>query len=59
MAKKKPAPDPVLIEVSFKPNIRTDGELAQVTIRQGTDEIHLTHEQARSLVLAISARCSL
>lgn len=47
------------ITVSFSPRLRTDGELVQATITQGADQIQLTHEQTRSLVLTLSARCSL
>lgn len=47
------------INVLFSPRLRTDGELVNVTLTQGPNEILLTHEQTRSLVLTLSARCSL
>lgn len=50
------------ISVQFSPQMRTDGEMVRVTITQkrGHDEeqILLTEEQARSLVLAINTRLS-
>lgn len=58
MAKTK-TQDPMPINVSFSPRLRTDGELVNVTITQSNNEIQLTHEQTRSLVLTLSARCSL
>ena len=51
--------DPMPVTVSFNPRLRTDGELIGVTITQAADQIQLTHEQARSLVLTLTARCSL
>lgn len=56
---KKPAQDPMPITVSFSPRLRTDGELVNATLNQGPNEILLTHEQVRSLVLTLNARCSL
>lgn len=53
------AQEPMPINVSFNPRLRTDGELVTVTITQAGNDIQLTHEQARSLVLTLSARCSL
>lgn len=47
------------ITVNFNPRLRTDGELVGVTIAQGSNWIQLTHEQTRSLVLTLNARCSL
>jgi hypothetical protein len=41
--------DPVAITVSFKANIRPDGDLTRVTITQGDTELQLTKEQAKSL----------
>ena len=54
-----PKPEAMPVTVSFAPRLRTDGELVNVTITQSNNEINLTHEQARSLVLTLSARCSL
>lgn len=55
--KKKAEAMPV--NVLFSPRLRSDGELVNVTITQSNNEITLTHEQVRSLVLTLSARCSL
>lgn len=59
MSKPKKVQEPMPLTVSFNPRLRTDGELVNVVITQGNNELQLTHEQVRSLVLTLSARCSL
>jgi hypothetical protein len=56
---KKNEQEPMPLTVSFSPRLRTDGVLVNATLNQGPNEIMLTHEQVRSLVLTLSARCSL
>lgn len=52
----KKAVEPKLIEVLFKPRIKSSGDLVRVTIVQGDAEVALTKEQAHSLVQQILAR---
>lgn len=51
--------EPMPVTVNFNPRLRSDGELVSVTITQAADQIQLTHEQTRSLVLTLTARCAL
>lgn len=41
------------VVVSTKPHLRPDGEFVRITLTQGSVEIHLTVEQARSIVHAM------
>lgn len=41
------------VTVSTKPHIRPDGEFVRITLTQDNKQIHLTPEQARSLILAL------
>lgn len=52
---RKPKP-PEAISVFFTPRIRADGKLIRVRIKQGDAEIHLTKEQAQSLVGQLQPR---
>ena len=44
------------INVSFKPNIRPDGEFVRVTVSKGDVVLQLTKEQAQSLAGQITSR---
>ena len=47
---------PKLIDVIFKPRIKSSGGLVRVTIKQDDMEIQLTKEQAHSLIRQINMR---
>lgn len=53
MAKTK---DAMPITVSFKRNLRSDGELIVVTLRQEGDSIHLTAAQVKALVIQLQTK---